>query len=173
MKQTAVLFLMLASLFSVQGEEWKAGVNVGLNSLQATIGVEFLDSMSISFEAGSSWETKADMRMDDARFKTVLRYAPPLSSKLFPYIASGFQCLYINRGYTTFWTPGVEVGLGLQIPVGPRNEIFLEAGWQYAEKAIISRKIINSIEVLYEDEWRASPVYLSLGWRISLWERGE
>lgn len=168
MRRISVIFFGLISLVSLQAENWKAGLNLGTDSIEISVGVEFFDCLFISLEGGTSWEREADMRMDDAEFGTVVRYMPPLFNKISPYVSSGFQLLYINTGYTSFWAPGIEAGLGIQIPIGSFNEIFLEGGWQYAAKEILSRRTVGSSEVLYEETWRSPALYLNLGWRIVL-----
>lgn len=172
MRRISMCFFGLIFLVSMEAEKWKTGLNLGTESIELAVGVEFFDCLQLSLEGGTSWERESDMRIDDAKFGTVLRYVPPLFNSFSPYILTGFQYRHINTGYTSFWTPGIEVGLGLLIPIGARNEILLEGGWQYATKMITSRKPIGPGEVIYEETWRSPALYLNLGWRLNFWSRG-
>lgn len=157
----------------LSAEEWKIGLSLNSDSIQMSVGVDIFQGAFLSLEGGSSWEYQADMRMDDAKFRSVLRYTPPWFKKVSPYISTGFQYSYINTGYTDFWVPGIEAGLGVLFPAGRKNEFYLEGGWQYARKNIQTRYSMESYELIYEETWKAPPFYLGLGWRISPWNRNE
>lgn len=171
MKKIILIVFCIAPLLSLGAEEWKLGLGVSSDSLQVNLGVDVFQGGFLSLEGGSSWEYQADMRMDDAKFRSVLRYTPPCFKKMTPYLSSGFQYSFINTGYTKFWVPGVEAGLGILFPAGSKNEFYLEGGWQYARKKIKSHYSMESFEILYQEIWKAPPFYLGLGWRISIWNR--
>jgi hypothetical protein len=170
MNRKIIIFIcMIQSLF-LYSKDLKLGLGMSSDGLLVSLGVDIFEDTLLSFEGGISWEYEVDMRLDDVKTHTVLRYTIPLFKSINPYLLGGFQYSYINTGYTTFWVPGIDLGLGVLLHTGLKNEFYIECGWQYVSKKINSNYSMESYEIYYEETWKAPPLYLGFGWRISPWK---
>ncbi len=171
MKIKLIFLFCLLPVLQSGAREWKVGSGLSSGSVYLSVGTEIFRGGFLSLEGGPSWELQHDMRMDDSKFRSVLRYTPHEFKRISPYLSAGLNYSYINTGYTTFGVPGADAGMGILFPAGSRNEFYLEGGVQYAVKNIESRYSMRDFEILYQETWQAMPAYLAFGWRMSFCNR--